>query len=382
MSLSETPVVHIQGETAGKISDEILGGSFTLCKEVGYKPNILMFTFFWTAFLFSVKKELIDHDLIDSVRKHYVFSLGYFFPDLFNDKETQLEVENLCQHYYNNFSNDFLELNTETEITNLLLIANKLNSEDDLSSPYLIKTDPRKSFIRICSNIQSNTYNILRRIDCEMSIQYRGIIESMRIKNNDQVRQDNSLPFQSKTVATSVNNVDDKKLSSSAKRWIIALIIVFIVFIIASFSDDDNTNKNSNNNYYSNSSTVTLNPVSEPMSGTVLTGAEELYGSEITIAASSGKSCVVKLKTASGITRLSFYVRAGDIVTMGVPAEYLYVYFASGDTWYGEYHLFGENTSYSMDDEIFNFEEYTCEYTLYPVSSGNFSQTPIDKNEF
>ena len=54
---------------------------------------------------------------------------------------------------------------------------------------------------------------------------------------------------------------------------------------------------------------------------------------------------------------MSFYVRAGDVVTIGVPAEYLYVYFASGDTWYGSTHLFGEQTSYSMDDEICDFKK-------------------------
>lgn len=67
---------------------------------------------------------------------------------------------------------------------------------------------------------------------------------------------------------------------------------------------------------------------------------------------------------------------------MGVPAEYLYVYFASGDTWYGASNLFGEHTNYSMDDELLNFKEYTWEYTLYPVTDGNFSQTPIDADDF
>ena len=88
------------------------------------------------------------------------------------------------------------------------------------------------------------------------------------------------------------------------------------------------------------------------------------------------------MKTRSGVTRLSFYVRAGDTVTVGVPSEYLYVYFATGDTWYGETNLFGKNTSYSMDDNICNFTQYTWKYTLYPVSSGNFEQTPIDEDEF
>ncbi len=125
-----------------------------------------------------------------------------------------------------------------------------------------------------------------------------------------------------------------------------------------------------------------LTPVTEPRSGTILSGREVYDGSEITIHAASGHSCVVKLKTRSGTERISFYVRAGDTVTVGVPAEYLYVYFASGDTWYGKADLFGSRTSYSMDDEIFDFTRYTCEYTLYPVNNGNFSETPIDAEDF
>ena len=100
------------------------------------------------------------------------------------------------------------------------------------------------------------------------------------------------------------------------------------------------------------------------------------------IGAQKNANQALKLKTPSGVERLSFYVRAGDTVTIGVPAEYLYVYFASGDTWYGKSRLFGDETYYSMDDEVLDFTEYTWEYTLYPVSSGNFSETPIDPDDF
>ncbi len=125
-----------------------------------------------------------------------------------------------------------------------------------------------------------------------------------------------------------------------------------------------------------------LTPVSEPQSGAVLSGKEVYDGSEITVHASSGDSCVVKLKTRSGTERISFYVRAGDTVTVGVPDEYLYVYFASGDTWYGKSDLFGEKTYYQKVDDVRDFTEYTWEFTLYPVSNGNLSLTPIDEDDF
>jgi len=125
-----------------------------------------------------------------------------------------------------------------------------------------------------------------------------------------------------------------------------------------------------------------LTPVSEPYSGAILAGSEIYDESEITVKASGGESCVVKLKTRYGTERLSFYVRAGDVVTVGVPCEYLYVYFASGDTWYGEDLLFGEDTSYQKVKDLENFADYTWEYTLYPVSNGNLSLSQVDADEF
>ena len=172
----------------------------------------------------------------------------------------------------------------------------------------------------------------------------------------------NSTPIYTPTYTQT--NTQPKNERGWVKPVLIILAVIVGIVIIANIGKDSN-----------------LEPVAEPRSGTILSGIE-YYGSEITVTASGGESYVVKLKTASGITRLSFYVRAGDTVTIGVPDEYLYVYFASGDTWYGNTHLFGKHTSYSMDDELCDFTEYTWEYTLYPVSNGNFSQTPIDADEF
>ena len=159
-----------------------------------------------------------------------------------------------------------------------------------------------------------------------------------------------------------------KKKMSTKFKIIIGIIFAFLIFAPMLSAIDDN-----------NSEGV---PLAEPRSGTILSGTETYGESEITVTASGGESCVVKLKTYSGVERLSFYVRAGETVTVGVPAEFLYVYFASGDDWYGRNDLFGKKTSYSMDDELCDFAEYTCEYTLYPVTNGNFSQTPIDADEF
>ena len=130
----------------------------------------------------------------------------------------------------------------------------------------------------------------------------------------------------------------------------------------------------------SENNTTTTAP---PVSGTILSGSEH-NGSEITVTADSSSHYVVSLKTASGVERLSFFVRSGETVTVGVPSEYLYVYFASGTSWYGygKGRMFGEDTVYTKDDDLIDFTEYTWEYTLYPVYDGNFSETPSDESEF
>lgn len=126
-----------------------------------------------------------------------------------------------------------------------------------------------------------------------------------------------------------------------------------------------------------------LKPISLPTSGTILAG-KEYSGSEITVTADWGSSYVVSLKSITGALRLAFFVRSGETVTVGVPDEYLYVYFASGDNWYGysKGFMFGEDTVYSKDDTALDFKNYTWEYTLKPVYDGNFTEDPSNENEF
>ena len=124
-------------------------------------------------------------------------------------------------------------------------------------------------------------------------------------------------------------------------------------------------------------------PKTMPTSGTIVSG-QQGYGSTLTIKSDTDSACVVSLKTTQGVERMAFFVRAGDIVTVNVPAEQLYAYFAYGNTWYGygEGLMFGEDTVYSRDDEALYFGQYTYTYTLYPTYNGNFTETPSDEDEF
>ena len=173
------------------------------------------------------------------------------------------------------------------------------------------------------------------------------------------VRQNSPYPLQTK-----------KETVFSKRPILIAFIVFFVVaLIISNIVNESSANKG-------------LTPVDEPVSGELLSGSWHSDGSKITVSVDSGNSYVVKLKTRSGVERMSFYVRAGDTVTVNVPSERLYVFFASGDTWYGQRYLFGENTRYTKDENACDFSKYSRTYTLYPVTDGNFSETPIDAKDF
>ena len=119
-----------------------------------------------------------------------------------------------------------------------------------------------------------------------------------------------------------------------------------------------------------------------PQSGRVFIGKDLYCGSEISITSSTHEACYIKLKSSSGMDVFSFFVRAGDSITVPIPSGYYYVYFSYGTTWYGTKELFGPETTYAKDDELLDFENYTWEYTLTPSYGGNFSETPIDAEEF
>nr|DAT88079.1 MAG TPA: hypothetical protein [Caudoviricetes sp.] len=124
----------------------------------------------------------------------------------------------------------------------------------------------------------------------------------------------------------------------------------------------------------------------EPKSGTILFGEKLKSSGKITVNASKESAVVVCLKTAAGVTHYAFYVQAGDSVTVNVPNEVLYAFFASGDgsQWrgYGQGKLFGDTTVYTKDIHTLYLKKYHYTYTLYPVTDGNFSETPSDESEF
>jgi hypothetical protein len=124
-----------------------------------------------------------------------------------------------------------------------------------------------------------------------------------------------------------------------------------------------------------------MEPLPLPDNGQVFIGQDMRRGSTLTIR-NAGESCYVKLKDSEYNDVFSFFVPAGETAVVPVPADRFYTYFAHGNDWYGPEYCFGKETSYSKDDELLDYVNYEWEYTLYPVSGGNFSETPITEDEF
>lgn len=226
------------------------------------------------------------------------------------------------------------------------------------------------------------------RADGSMSKYYVKDKKTIKLKSVESIRLVNCELTDRKVSFSLFSDLTDLFHNAKALPVLLAVIVIVAIILIpvlSSNKNDDTLKTISSTTELRTARTTTESryiEYPEPKSGAILQGREYFNESELTITASDTESCVVKLKNISGVTRLSFYVRAGDSVTVGVPAQKMYVYFASGKNWYGTEDLFGKFTSYSKDSTICNFEKYTMTYTLYPVSDGNFSETPIDADEF
>lgn len=80
---------------------------------------------------------------------------------------------------------------------------------------------------------------------------------------------------------------------------------------------------------------------------------------------------------------IKIYVKAGSTVQMQIPLGEYEIYYATGDKWYGEDALFGEDTVYSKCDDTFVFSQaYGWTLELTPIINGNLDVDKIDKKDF
>ena len=125
-----------------------------------------------------------------------------------------------------------------------------------------------------------------------------------------------------------------------------------------------------------------------PSNGETLTYTNRERVAPFEIKSTRGSNYLVKLTDAgSGALVLTVFVRGGETVNVDVPLGTFIVKYASGDSWYGYDHLFGENTAYSKASTDFTFDQSGSEVngytiTLYEVPYGNLQTERIKPNEF
>lgn len=86
-------------------------------------------------------------------------------------------------------------------------------------------------------------------------------------------------------------------------------------------------------------------------------------------------------------TKIKFYIRGGESIELNLPLGIYEIYYATGQTWYGEECLFGIDTVYHKCEGTFAFTESEEDYNgwiieLLPVENGNLATDIIDQSQF
>jgi hypothetical protein len=130
-----------------------------------------------------------------------------------------------------------------------------------------------------------------------------------------------------------------------------------------------------------------ITPIALPPSGEVRTYAVLDRVAPLEIFTSPGSNYLVGLYDSDGHRVLSVFVQGGRTEKIKAPLGSYVLKYASGDTWYGYYHLFGPSTQYTKANETFSFTADSrgysgCTVTLYKVPNGNLLTSRISADEF
>lgn len=382
MSISEIPPVRITYSTVRDICDDIWAGAIHYAKEVGFSLHPMVTTVLWSGLLLSVAKDIEEHGILQDVQAQFPVSFTYVYGQTANAEDLSGDMQSRMMAFYETISKDFIDLDSERKIFDFVSIATNVNdrfSEDtDVS---LVKAV--QFFQKTASLLSSHIYGILHEINNGILLRF----PNPRFAISPPPQNSNTQP----TIEYGPNPPSPPAVNTTVPfayktnpllRFLAIIGIIAVMFVVCSLIAGGQSG-----NTDTPIATQPTNPqkpeAPRPPSGTILAG-QETGESYIEVTASQSQDCVVTIKTSDGVTKVAFFVRADSTVAVNVPAGDYYVYFAAGSTWYGYSSdgMFGTDTSYSMDDELRDFTNYSWTYTLYPVSNGNFSETPISKEEF
>ncbi|WP_125925600.1 hypothetical protein [Halomonas aestuarii] len=176
-----------------------------------------------------------------------------------------------------------------------------------------------------------------------------------------------------------------EKEEAQKKGWIWWPIIIFGLFGYFIYVDSQSSSSSS----YQPKDTFAQKHQAHsfPYNGKVVNLTRRDAVAPFQIKTQAGQDYVIKLKTLSERDAVIVYVHGGRTVNVDVPMGRYKLYYASGDTWYGNTHLFGPDTAYSKSDSQFNFQLQGNQYmgytvSLYRVSNGNMNTRSIPRESF
>jgi curved DNA-binding protein CbpA len=125
-----------------------------------------------------------------------------------------------------------------------------------------------------------------------------------------------------------------------------------------------------------------------PVNGAVFVKNSEERVAPFSIETSGTNYYYVKLlEYGTKNTVIAAFIHPGETISFDVPLGRYELRYATGDIWYGEEHLFGENGMGFKADEVFNFTFDGVQYNGYTVElvlqvDGNLSTQSIDMDDF
>lgn len=118
----------------GTLTDYLWAASFDFITHTDLQNNVLVGTYFWTAFLYSIKDILCKHDIYDNVLNKYVVSVSYYYNIPIHEVETLASLKRFQQTALNALVDLNIDFSYQKSVYNILGLCEILcsPSEEDI----------------------------------------------------------------------------------------------------------------------------------------------------------------------------------------------------------------------------------------------------------
>ena len=167
------------------------------------------------------------------------------------------------------------------------------------------------------------------------------------------------------------------KDGSFNRRLFFVSVIAFLAFSLGMYSagvvEHSSDNKGASSQSVAVSYSESLSPKVQPQTGILYSSSSETNSVPFKVIASSKVNYYILLCQGNKIIK-SYYIRAGEILSVKVPSGGYTIYFAyapSTSTWFGTESLWGTHTSYYRFSKTFPFSEGYTYGQLFDLSGPN-----------